>query len=88
MSTVRAKFYVASITKSAWAPGQEPKSATIVLSPVPFDHKNPQGENSKFWEASPSGKLEMNVTNPAAIEQFTVGQEYYLDFIPVPAPQA
>ncbi len=43
-------------------------------------------ENQRFHRYTPSGKLEMVVTNPAVIESFQLGQSYYLDFTPVPPP--
>ena len=39
-------------------------------------------ENKSFWKHTPSGRLEMSIDNPAAVEQFEVGKEYYLDFTP------
>jgi hypothetical protein len=41
------------------------------------------GEANKDWSKwTPSGELKMMVTNPAAIEKFELGKEYYLDFTP------
>ncbi len=39
-------------------------------------------ENRKFWEATPSGKLELTINNPAAFECFEAGKEYYIDITP------
>lgn len=50
--------------------------ATITLIPVWNDGKG----NESWSKATPSGKIELNVTNPAAIEQFTLGSEYELTF--------
>ena len=41
-------------------------------------------ENKKFWDATPSGRIEMDVLNPEAIEGFEVMKEYYVDFTEVP----
>ena len=35
-------------------------------------------ENKKFWEASPSGKVEIGVANEAALEHLDIGKEYYM----------
>ncbi len=72
--TVRAKFVCSSVTRFAY-PGQ----VQVVLSPV-MDSKTP--ENKSFWDATPNGKLDMTITNPAAGEQFEPGKSYYLDFTP------
>lgn len=52
---------------------------TIEMFPV-YGNGDPNHENTKFWQASPSGKLELNCVNAAASDYFKVGQEYYLDF--------
>lgn len=89
--TVRAKFFVHSITESnspraerqgdgtyRTVPG---KVTTLVLQPV-YANNDPNHENSKFWAASPGGRLELNCVNPEAVKQFEVGREYYIDFTP------
>lgn len=52
---------------------------TIVLSPV-YANGDPDHENTKFWQASPSGEIKLGTINPAAWEQFVLGGEYYIDF--------
>jgi hypothetical protein len=52
---------------------------TVRMSPV-YANNDPNHENSKFWDASPSGGLTLGTINPAAWEQFELGKEYYLDF--------
>ncbi len=42
--------------------------------------KNP--ENARFTKATPWGEINLGIDNPAAREQFEVGQEYYVDFSP------
>lgn len=44
--------------------------------------EDPEHENKKFWDATPSGNLEMWVTNRDAADFFELGAEYYLDFTP------
>jgi hypothetical protein len=48
-----------------------------------YANGDPNHENTKFWDASPSGKFELNVINPAAAKVFKVGQEFYLDITPI-----
>jgi hypothetical protein len=71
----RAKFQVMSITRYALFQG-----AKIEMTPVYSD--DPEHPNRSFWEATPNGKIEMQINNPAALQQFEVGKEYYVDFLP------
>ena len=48
-----------------------------------YDSKLP--EDQRFAAATPSGKIEMNVTVPAVIEAFEPGRVFYVDFIEAPA---
>ena len=52
---------------------------TIKMSPV-YGNGDPNHENTKFWEASPGGMLNLNCINAAAAKEFELGKEYYLDF--------
>jgi hypothetical protein len=54
---------------------------TLVLSPV-YGNGDPNHENTKFWEASPSGEIKLGTVNEAAWSQFELGKEYYIDFTP------
>jgi len=93
--TVRAKFTVNAITRTM---GQMPDPSgaknergysvyvptemwTVKMSPV-YGNGDPTHENTKFWQASPSGMLELGTVNKAAVEQFDIGREFYVDFTP------
>lgn len=82
---VRAKFVVHAVVASAWGERSEhnpnpPLHHTIKFIPV-------SGEANKVWsEATPSGHIEMLVTNPAAVAQFVLGVDYFVDFTPAPLP--
>lgn len=54
---------------------------TIELSPV-YGNGDPAHENTKFWEASPSGQISLSTVNGDAAAVFELGREYYIDFIP------
>lgn len=77
---VRAKFRCTSKTSrtSAGSYG-EPKpvdTEEVTLNAV-------SGEENKEWSKwTPSGELRMQITNPAALAQFEVGKDYFLDFSP------
>lgn len=77
--TVRAKFTVTSV-EPHWDGTPGPR--TVVLEPR-YDESIP--EDQRFAQATPSGRFEMNVDNPSAIEAMPVGQAFYVDFTPVEA---
>lgn len=54
---------------------------SIKMSPV-YGNGDPNHENTKFWQASPSGQFELGVINLAAAEMFELGKEYYIDIMP------
>lgn len=66
--TIRAKFNVAEITKYGNDGGTK-----VVLMPVMGNSE----ENKSFWKHTPSGKIEMHISNPDV--RFEFG-EYYIDF--------
>ena len=74
--SVRAKFQVQSITHNAWG-----NAVSIKLSCM-YDQTIP--EDQRFYDATPSGSIEMLVNNPAAIEQFKLKKYFYVDFHEVP----
>lgn len=91
--SVRAKFkytgYEASLYttfpektvdgKSDYSRPNSVEMRTLKFSPV-YGNGDPTHENTKFWNASPSGSITLGTVNPAAWEQFDMGKEYYLDF--------
>jgi len=40
-------------------------------------------EDERFAKWTPSGKMEVTISNPAALAAIEVGKAYYLDLIPV-----
>lgn len=74
--SVRAKFFVQSVTHTAGNGGSVELSAVC------------RGEDNKTWSKyTPSGRILMNVLNDAALEQFVPGEEFYVDFTPAPKGQ-
>jgi len=72
---VRAKFYVYAVELTGY-------STTVKMRPVT------RGEDNKAWAAAtPYGELSMGIANDLAAEQFSPGQEWYLDFTPAPQGQ-
>ena len=37
-------------------------------------------ENARFTQATPWGEIRLGIDNPAALDQFKAGKEYYVDF--------
>jgi hypothetical protein len=79
--TVRAKFTVTELLETHSGNKQYPQlQRTIILKPQ-YDQK--LAEDVSFCKATPSGKIEMQIDNPLAIERMPVGQVFYVDFTPV-----
>jgi hypothetical protein len=88
--SVRAKFRLNSFTTELHSQyphqtenGQpdysKPESVekrTLNFTPV----SGGEGEDKLFWDASPSGSLQLGVVNQDAWEHFALGKSYYLDF--------
>lgn len=71
---VRGKFKLAKVTANAGASGRQLMFSAVCNDGTP--------ENERFHRYTPTGTLEMYVDNPAALTQFELGKEYYLDFTP------
>lgn len=74
MSTLLAKFKVGSVTDSG------NNNHTVNMSPV----YGGSDENKSFSIYTPSGKIEMHITNPDAIGFFEPAAEYYVEFRKAP----
>lgn len=91
--TVRAKFSVTRIESSMGSRPTSEKTTqgyqkhepcemkTIVMTPV-YGNGNPDHENTKFWQATPTGEIRLGTVNADAAAQFELGKEYYVDFTP------
>lgn len=65
---VRAKVRCTSLE------GNQVKFTTV------YEDPSKDTENAKFTKATPWGEISLGIDNPAAMEQFKVGEEYYVDF--------
>ena len=87
--TVRAKFKLVGWKNAVGSRLKDGKWVEGIVASLEFSavhSEDPNSENRKFWEATPSGKIELNIVNPEALKDFDIGKEYYVDFIPVVAP--
>lgn len=69
-TTILAKFKVGSVTDF----GND--NHNVKMSPVTSGSE----ENKSFSMYTPSGSIEMHITNPAVIGFFKAGEEYYVEF--------
>lgn len=67
---IRAKFKV-----ELKDPGER---GNVILRPV--SSSDPSHENKTFWDATPSGQINMWIQNEKAFARFELGKEYYVDF--------
>ncbi|HZP68370.1 MAG TPA: hypothetical protein VFB29_00375 [Pseudolabrys sp.] len=78
---VRAKFFVTSI-QHFHGTGTDP-CAEVKLAPVFGSYGNGE-ENKSFSKYTPQGTIALTITNPDAIDKFSLGEAYYVDFTPAP----
>lgn len=75
--SVRGKFRVNEVTQVEW----NRDARRIQFLAVCNDGTE---ENEKFHRYTPVGNISITVDNPAAVSQFELGKEYYVDFSAVP----
>ena len=72
--TIRAKFTVSAITDRGYT-----KEVEFTCQ---YDQSVP--EDQRFYRATPSGSIKMQIDNPLALEVFKLGAKFYADFSPAP----
>ena len=83
---VRAKFRLNSYTTELYDKWVDNKSVgkvekrTLNFTPV---YGSGSKENGAFWDATPTGSLQLGIVNQDAWEHFELDKSYYLDFTPV-----
>ena len=77
MAVVRAKGYVASLTKRAWNEGGVE---------VEFQASTKGDENKEWALATPALTFKLTIKNPLAADVFehALGQDFYIDLTPIP----
>lgn len=73
---IRAKMQVNSVTSTTY-------SDRVELSPV-YGGAAQSKEDNNFAQATPGGKLELTIDNPALKGVMKAGQKYYIELVPVP----
>lgn len=74
--SVRAKMKVSCITTKEYTGGY---SSVVVRLECQYDTSIP--EDQRFARATPTGHMELQVDNPAALEQLIAGKDYYVDIV-------
>lgn len=77
--TMRAKMQVNEVLSTTY-------SDTIKLMPVMGGSTS--AEDNSYSKATPSGKLELQIDNPALKGAVKAGDVFYVDLTPVPKPTA
>lgn len=72
--SIRAKMVCESVFASQWG------GAKAIFRCI-YDPTLP--EDQRFQKATPSGLCEMQIDNPAVMDQIVIGRSYYLDFTPI-----
>ena len=72
--SVRAKFVVQQVTE--FSTSDPEGQVQVKLFPV----TRTDGEVEDFWKYTPTGTLEMTITNRSAADQFKAGKAFYVDF--------
>ena len=89
--TVRAKFRLNSYTTEFQAayPHKKANGETDYDRPVDAEkrtlnftpvYRSGSDENKAFWDATPTGSLQLGVVNQQAWAAFELGKSYYVDF--------
>ena len=82
--STRCKFRVTRVTNGV------PGSPTNVHLECHYPDENldgyKHGEDHAFFNATPSGHVELNIQNPHGAELFQPGEFVYADFSPAPNP--
>lgn len=79
MSNVQAKVRCIGNATSPYDP-ENTKIRLVRFTPV-YD-ADPSSPNHEWSEATPSGYIELYISNPAAFQAFEMGKDYLLTFEP------
>jgi len=79
---LRCKVRVGEVTRRMDHEGNV-GSESVTLYPVTSGSE----ENKQWSKATPSGKLELQITNPDAYGKLVSAREFYVDFVSIPAAE-
>lgn len=78
MSSVRAKLKLVEVREGGYVRG----GPTVKTLKFQAQYDNTIPEDQRFQKATPTGSCELQIDNPAALAQFELGGDYYVDFTP------
>ena len=78
---VRCKFRLDHVSEDSQGTRDGKPHTTKTLKFSAVADNDPNSENHKFWEYTPSGQLEFCCAKTAAVAGMTVGEDYYIDII-------
>jgi hypothetical protein len=78
--TVRAKFTVSEIVEKTYGTEKYSSTQKTIILTAQYDSK--LAEDVSFQKATPTGRMEMQIDNPTAIERMPIGKTFYVDFTP------
>lgn len=89
MSVLRAKIRVGSVMEDKTSKDGEnwEKSSERVIAHAVYSD-DPNSENKQWSQWTPSFHLDMTINNPGAWGKVKVGDEFYIDFVPVEKAKA
>lgn len=76
---IRAKFIVEQVTKHRWG------GETVKMSPVMEGSTSNKTEDKHFSDATPSGSIELTISNKDVHGHFAPGSAHYVTFEPAEA---
>lgn len=92
--TIRCKFKLNSITRRIGSKAQtqpdgslkwvDAEQWSLDMAAV-YGNGDPNHENTKFWQASPSGTFTVSCVNAEVVAHMDIGKEYYIDITPAAA---
>ena len=84
--SVKAKFKCNSVEAHTDNEGQVTGKSIGLTAVIAYGADGARNDENESWSKwTPSGTLQMHITNPDAYEQFQEGKDYYLTFEEVPA---
>jgi len=86
MPKMRAKLQVGFVQEYFHGPAGTKSQETLTMHAVAAKSYPEDGsdEDNTFAKFSPGANLVINIANPALLDQFKVGEKYYVDFTQAP----
>lgn len=83
---VQAKFIITrKETTRQWMGQDRPQTEVVAVFGQPvYGGGGPDDVNKQWWEATPSGQLQLGCVNKAAADALVIGEEYLVTFTHAP----